>query len=153
MISYNNHSQYHYVMILYMISCSATWRFQMIGCTPIRIMISGIIEISADIGVNIEIYRDRRTIRRYRCLVRIQMSRCQCTAALQPPVPVPGRPGVPGWPSSLRLPSPLRVRVGLSRHLESPPPDPNAVYRSIYIDILSCTILGVLVLCYGTGRT
>jgi hypothetical protein len=40
-----------------------------IGCTPI----SGIIEISADIGVNITIYRYRRTIRRYRCSARIQM--------------------------------------------------------------------------------
>jgi hypothetical protein len=39
------------------------------------IPISGIIEISADIGVNIAImiFRDRRTIRRYRCSARIQM--------------------------------------------------------------------------------
>jgi hypothetical protein len=41
-------------------------------CLPI----SGIIEIRADIGVNIVIYRYRRTMRRYpsQCLARIQMT-------------------------------------------------------------------------------
>ena len=39
------------------------------------------------------------------------------------------------------------------RHLESPPPDQNTVYRGIYLDIPGCTILGVLVRCYGTGWT
>ncbi len=38
-------------------------------------------------------------------------------------------------------------------HLESRPPDQNTVYRGIHFDIPGCTILGVLVPCYGTGRT
>ncbi len=41
----------------------------------------------------------------------------------------------------------------LACHLESPPPDQNTVYRGIYLDIPGCTILGVLVRCYGTGLT
>ncbi len=65
-----------------------------IGCTPI----SGIIEINADIGVNITIYRYRRTIRRYWCSARIQMSAGACVPAARPPAsecpPRPqGRPG------------------------------------------------------------
>jgi hypothetical protein len=74
----------------------------------------------------------------------------------------------PAGPTGLVLPcqlgfatqaqAPSRTRTGPWRkrarpHLESRPPDQNTVYRGIYFDIPGCTILGVLVPCYGTGRT